>query len=52
MEILKNIAEDTGRSYAERDLARILWIATELLKKGDLISAKGILKIHLENTED
>lgn len=48
MELLNKIADDTSRSYLERDLARILWIAAELLEKGDLESAKNILKLHLK----
>lgn len=49
---LKVIAGDTGRMPRERDLARIMWIATGLLEKGEYKSAKDILKISLQELED
>jgi len=44
---LNRIANDTVRTPNERDLARVMVIATLLLEKGDLISARHILQITL-----
>lgn len=45
---LEQIADDTSRTPAERDLARILQISTLLLLRNDLSSAKRILQIYVE----
>lgn len=45
---LESIANDTSRTYAERDLARAMEIATLLLIRKDFESAKAILKITLK----
>jgi hypothetical protein len=45
---LDEIADDTFRSPAERDLARILQISTLLLLRRDFNSAKRILEIYVE----
>ena len=44
----QEIANDTGRTPKERDLARILQIAELRLSKGDFESAQNILRIYLE----
>ena len=44
----QEIANDTGRTPKERDLARILQIAELRLSKGDFESAQSILRIYLE----
>ena len=48
----KEIAEDTSRSPRERDLARILDIAGQLLAKDDFDRAQAILKIYLLGYEN
>jgi hypothetical protein len=45
---LEAFADDTSRTPAERDLARILQMSSLLLLRGDKKSAEGILKIYLE----
>lgn len=45
---LDQIADDTSRSPAERDLARILQVATLLLLRNDFSSAKRILEIYIQ----
>ena len=52
VDVLRDIADDTGRMPKERDLARIMHIATLLLIKGEYKSAKDILKIAGEELED
>ena len=52
VDILQDIADDTGRMPKERDLARIMHIATLLLIKGEYQNAKSILKIAAEELED
>ena len=52
VDVLQDIANDTGRMPKERDLARIMHIATLLLIKGECKSAKDILKISLQELED
>ena len=44
---LDEITDDTFRSPAERDLARILQISTLLLLRRDFNSAKRILEIYV-----
>ena len=44
----KEIAEDTGRTPKERDLARILGIAEVLLAREMFESAQAILRIYLK----
>ena len=41
------IANDTGRTPRERDLARILQLATLLLQKGESEKSIDILRIYL-----
>lgn len=48
MELLSKIADDTSRSYLERDLARILQISSELLIEGDVESSVQVLKRHID----
>jgi hypothetical protein len=48
---LQEIADDTARTPRERDLARILDIAAQLLAKDDFDRAQAILKIYLEEFE-
>jgi hypothetical protein len=48
----KEIAEDTSRSPRERDLARILDVAGQLLAKDDFDRAQAILKIYLLGYEN
>ena len=45
---LEVFADDTSRTPAERDLARILQISSLLLLKGEKESAERILKIYVE----
>jgi hypothetical protein len=45
---LDEMADDTSRTPAERDLARILQISTLLLLRKDFNSAKRILEIYVE----
>lgn len=52
VDVLQDIADDTARMPKERDLARILHIATLLLIKGEYRNAKSILKIAGEELED
>jgi len=52
MNQLQTIADDTLRTPAERDLARILNLATLLLEKGDINKSKDILKIYLGALEN
>ena len=52
VDILEDISKDTGRMPQERDLARILHIATLLLVKREYKNAKSILKIATEELED
>lgn len=44
---LGRIADDTGRTPRERDLARILQLATLLLQKGESEKSIDILRIYL-----
>ena len=48
----KEIAEDTGRTPKERDLARILGIAEVLLAREMFESAQAILRIYLKEFEE
>ena len=45
---LEEFADDTSRTPAERDLARILQMSSLLLLRGDKKSAERILEIYLE----
>ncbi len=45
---LDEMADDTSRTPAERDLARILQISTLLLLRKDFNSAKRILEIYVQ----
>lgn len=49
--ILTKIADDTSRSYSERDLARVMDIATLCLLKKDYTGAVTVLKIGLEELD-
>jgi hypothetical protein len=49
---LQEIADDTARTPRERDLARILDIAGQLLAKDDFDRAQAILKIYLLGYEN
>ena len=48
---LSAIANDTSRTPRERDLARVMEVATLLLMKRDFVSAKHILKLSIEELE-
>ena len=48
MTTLESITNDTSRTPHERDLARILILATSLLEKGDITRAQNILDIYLD----
>ena len=49
--VLGGISNDVDRKPQERDLARVMQIATLLLLKKDFNSAKNILKISIEELE-
>lgn len=49
--ILEKIADDTSRSYNERDLARVMDIATLYLLKRDYEGSITVLKIGLEELD-
>ena len=48
----KEIAEDTGRTPKERDLARILGITEILLAREKFESAQAILRIYLKEFDE
>ena len=51
VDVLGGISNDVDRKPQERDLARVMQIATLLLLKKDFNSAKDILKISIEELE-
>lgn len=51
VDVLGGISNDADRKPQERDLARVMQIATLLLLKKDFNSAKYILKISIEELE-